>query len=154
MTNVKINNYKNALVEVEAVLDCLEYDEYIKIPENVINAISQNKNEHYIFEYDEELDYKDWNLMSETKALLYIIFKKYFATNEQMQYFREKENFEIMQREREKTEKYNPDKLFKSNKQNIAEKNEVSKAIIEFKKEKWYKKAFNLIKKLFNKKRI
>ena len=44
MNNIKTQNYKNALVEVEAVLECLEDEEYIKIPTNVINAIKTNKN--------------------------------------------------------------------------------------------------------------
>lgn len=101
--NVKINNYKIALVEVEAVLKCLEREDYSKIPKEIIEAISKNKDENYIFEYDENLNYNDWDLMPETKALLYNLFKKYLATKEQKEYFIEKEKLEIIQLEQEKS---------------------------------------------------
>lgn len=35
---IKISeNYQKAFVEVSAVLKCLNYDDYCKIPENVVN---------------------------------------------------------------------------------------------------------------------
>ena len=40
MVEAKIINYKKALVEVDAVLSCLDYNEYKKIPTNIINAVS------------------------------------------------------------------------------------------------------------------
>ena len=83
MVEAKINNYKKALVEVDAVLSCLDYNEYKKIPTNIIDAIENNKDEEYTYDYDEELEYEDWSLMPETKAILYNIFKKYLATEEQ-----------------------------------------------------------------------
>ena len=43
MVEAKINNYKKALVEVDAVLSCLDYNEYKKIPTNIIDAIENNK---------------------------------------------------------------------------------------------------------------
>lgn len=149
MNDVKINNYKNALVEVEAVLECLEYEDYCKIPAKIIEAISMNKNEDYIFEYDENLGFKDWKLISETKALLYNIFKKYLATSEQKEYFIEKEKFEILQLEQEKSKKYASDIIFKNKTMDISN-NKSSKALIEY-REKWYNKIFNFIKKLFKK---
>ena len=97
MNDAKINNYKNALVEVESILNCLKHEDYCKIPKEIIDAIEINKDEDYIFEYDENLDFKDWKLMQETRAILYNLFKKYLATNEQRQYFLEKEKLEMMQ---------------------------------------------------------
>ena len=77
MVEAKIINNNKALVEVDAVLSCLDYHEYKKIPTNIINAIENNKDEEYMYEYDEELEYEDWSLMPETKAILYNIFKQY-----------------------------------------------------------------------------
>lgn len=144
MNDAKINNYKIALVEVESVLKCLKNEDYSKIPKKIIDAIEINKNEDYIFEYDENLDFKDWNLMPETRAILYNLFKKYLATNEQRQYFLEKEKLEMMQLEQEKNKKYNSNIVFKKQ-----EKNKESKALIEIKDEKWYTKIFNSIKSFF-----
>ncbi len=144
MNDAKINNYKNALVEVESILNCLKHEDYCKIPKEIIDAIEINKNEDYIFEYDENLDFKDWELMPETRAILYNLFKKYLATNEQRQYFLEKEKLEMMQLEQEKNKKYNSNIVFKKR-----EKNKESKALIEIKDEKWYTKIFNSIKSFF-----
>ena len=43
MTNEKINNYKNALVELETIINCLDCQEYEKIPADIIKAIENNK---------------------------------------------------------------------------------------------------------------
>ena len=47
-----------------------------------------------MYEYDEELEYEDWSLMPETKAILYNIFKQYLATEEQRKYLQQKERQE------------------------------------------------------------
>ncbi len=117
MVEAKINNYKKALVEVDAVLSCLDYNEYKKIPTNIIDAIENNKDEEYTYDYDEELEYEDWLLMPETKAILYNIFKKYLATEEQRKYLQQKERLENYKIESEKIKKYNSENLFKKEKE-------------------------------------
>lgn len=82
MINIKYDNYRKALVEVEAALKCLNNDDYKKIPQELIKSIEDNKDKNYIYEYDENLDYKYWNFMNESKAVLYNIFKDYLATEE------------------------------------------------------------------------
>ena len=117
MVEAKINNYKKALVEVDAVLSCLDYNEYKKIPTNIIDAIENNKDEEYTYDYDEELEYEDWSLMPETKAILYNIFKKYLATEEQRKYLQQKERLGNYKIESEKIKKYNSENLFKKEKE-------------------------------------
>lgn len=153
MTEVKNNNYKKALVEVEAVLSCLNYMDYKKIPQNIIEAIKVNKDENYIFEYDENLDYKDWNLMLETKAILYNLFKQYLATNEQKEYYKQKELIERNRIEKEKKQKYNVDNLFKvkSLKENQQEEVKENSELIKY-KEPILKRIINKIKAIFGKK--
>lgn len=153
MTEVKNNNYKKSLVEVEAVLSCLNYMDYKKIPQNIIEAIKVNKDENYIFEYDENLDYKDWNLMLETKAILYNLFKQYLATNEQKEYYKQKELIERNRIEKEKKQKYNVDNLFKvkSLKENQQEEVKENSELIKY-KEPILKKIINKIKAIFGKK--
>ena len=139
MVEAKIINYKKALVEVDAVLSCLDYNEYKKIPTNIINAIENNKDEEYMYEYDEELEYEDWSLMPETKAILYNIFKQYLATEE--------ENYKI---ESEKIKKYNSENLFKKEKGQETEKvvqEENNKLIV--KRDLSFKKILAKLKSIF-----
>ena len=115
MTNEKINNYKNALVELETIINCLDCQEYEKIPADIIKAIENNKNDNYIFEFNKNLDYKDWKLMNETKALLYNIFREYLATKEQKDSLIEAERYQMLKQEQEKLKQYNSKDLFKKN---------------------------------------
>ena len=132
MVEAKINNYKKALVEVDAVLSCLDYNEYKKIPANIIDAIENNKDEEYTYDYDEEIEYEEWLLMPETKAILYNIFKQYLATEEQRKYLQQKERLENYKIESEKIKKYNSENLFKKGKDAKKVEQEELKSIFRF----------------------
>lgn len=148
MVEAKINNYKKALVEVDAVLSCLDYNEYKKIPTNIIDAIENNKDEEYTYDYDEELEYEDWSLMPETKAILYNIFKKYLATEEQRKYLQQKERLENYKIESEKIKKYNSENLFKKEKEvKKVEQEENNELIV--KRDSSFKKILEKLKSIF-----
>lgn len=146
-----LENYKKAFVEVEAVLKCLNYDDYNKIPKNLINEIEKNEDEEYNYEYNENLEYYKWDFMPETKALLYNIFKNYLATEKQIEFLREKERLEINKLEEEKKKKYDVENLFKNN---MVENNQQEKSnkecnkIVKY-KESFIKRIFRQIKSIF-----
>ena len=148
MVEAKINNYKKTLVEVDAVLSCLDYNEYKKIPANIIDAIENNKDEEYMYDYDEELEYEDWSLMPETKAILYNIFKKYLATEEQRKYLQQKERLENYKIESEKIKKYNSENLFKKEKEvKKVEQEENNELIV--KRDSSFKRILEKLKSIF-----
>lgn len=148
MVEAKIINYKKALVEVDAVLSCLDYNEYKKIPTNIIDAIENNKDEEYTYDYDEELEYEDWSLMPETKAILYNIFKKYLATEEQRKYLQQKERLENYKIESEKIKKYNSENLFKKEKEvKKVEQEENNELIV--KRDSSFKRILEKLKSIF-----
>lgn len=148
MVKEKINNYKKALVEVDAVLSCLDYNEYKKIPSNIIDAIENNKDEEYTYDYDEELEYEDWSLMPETKAILYNIFKKYLATEEQRKYLQQKERLENYKIESEKIKKYNSENLFKKEKEAKKVEQEENNELI-VKRDSSFKRILEKLKSIF-----
>ena len=141
------NNYKQALVEVGAVLSCLDNKDYDKIPKSIIKSIRENKDESYAFYYNENLEYEDWGLMPEAKAILYNIFKKYLATEEEKNFLDKKERYEIEKLEKQKVAKYNGDR-FKLNKVEGKEES-ASHLPVEVKKESFYEKIINFLKGLF-----
>lgn len=148
MVEAKIINYKKALVEVDAVLSFLDYNEYKKIPANIIDAIENNKDEEYMYDYDEELEYEDWSLMPETKAILYNIFKKYLATEEQRKYLQQKERLENYKIESEKIKKYNSENLFKKEKEvKKVEQEENNELIV--KRDSSFKRILEKLKSIF-----
>ncbi|MBR0490707.1 MAG: hypothetical protein IJJ82_01490 [Clostridia bacterium] len=147
------SNYRKAFVEVDAVLNCLNTNAYNKIPLNVINAIRDNKDENYQYEYDEKIEYYKWNFMNETKAILYNLFKKYLATEEQIKYFIEKERKELYKIEEEKRERYNAEDLFKNKniQNNVAENVNSQNVEMIARKESLIKKIWKKIKAIFKK---
>ncbi len=148
MVEAKINNYKKALVEVDAVLSCLDYNEYKKIPANIIDAIENNKDEEYTYDYDEEIEYEEWLLMPETKAILYNIFKQYLATEEQRKYLQQKERLENYKIESEKIKKYNSENLFKKGKEAKKVEQEENNELI-VKRDSSFKKILEKLKSIF-----
>ena len=89
--------------------------------------------------------------MEETKAILANIFRDYWATLEQKERILEKEKNDREIEENLKREKYNPDDLFKKKQKVIQQNEEIqSKFPVEIKKEKFYKKIINFMKKIFH----
>lgn len=146
MNEIRLEIYRNALVEVEVALNCLNYEEYQKIPHHIIEKIKKNKNENYQYDCDKNLDYSEWNFMPEAKAILYNIIKEYLATDEQKDFFTQRELYEIRKNEGEKKKIYDVDSVFNSNKANNAHKIKENNEMIEYKE-----KGINFIFKLFNK---
>lgn len=108
------SNYKKALVEVEAVLDCLNIEDYNKIPKEIINKIKENKDQAYKYEYDKSLQFDRWNFMDETKAILYNLSKKYLISEEERLKLIQHEITEQNKIEDEKKKKYDANDLFKT----------------------------------------
>ncbi len=146
VTNTKYNNYRKALVEVDAALKCLKYDDYQKIPQDVFEMIENNMDKEYDYEFDENVEYEDWNLMPEAKALLYNIFKQYLASDEQLSYLNMKERFERSKIEEQKKKNYSNDKLFEN--YEIKKTLQKNNQLIEY-KESVIKKFFKRIVAFF-----
>lgn len=141
------NNYKKSFVEVQAILSCLNINDYKKIPVDIINALEENKDKNYKYEYDENLEYNSWNLMAETKAILYNLYKNYLATEEQRKVLIEKEKNELYKIEEAKKKKYSTEifndkneissNILIKNKEEILLKKIINKILSFFKKENW-----------------
>lgn len=103
------NNYKNAFTEANSILKLLNQEDYNKIPKNVIEAIKQNQNKEYEFKLDTNKDIKKQNIMEETRAILYNIFRDYLATPEQRQEIIKSQREERYHEELKKKQKYSLD---------------------------------------------
>jgi hypothetical protein len=141
-----MTKYKDAYTEVYEILEQLDEEEYNKIPSNVITAIRENRNTEYEFEVDEELELKEQELLPETKAILFNIFRDYLSTQEQKEKIIKMQAEERQKNERKKIEQYHSD-LF-VNKQINRDIKEAHIALIEY-KENIFKRIFNKIRQFF-----
>ena len=157
-----MRNYRNALVEVDTILEHLFEEDFQKIPPKIINAIKKNKNPDYEYNYDNSIELKDQPMCPETKAILFNIFRDYLSTQEQKEKIITMQNKDRMKAEsiqenkikqQNISEQYNSDDIFKNR---IKNKNDFVKsdaknivAMTEY-KESLFSKIINIIRRLFH----
>ena len=141
-----MNNYNNACTEVITILNYLEKEDYKKIPMDLIQALEHNKNNNYKFEFDWEISIKEQNLMRETKAILFNIFRDYLATKEQKQIIIQMQQNEREKKDKEKRKLYNNNVFAKKNRESkiVAEK-----SLANIQKDNGIKIIFNKIISFF-----
>lgn len=105
--------YKNAFAEVYEILGYLNDEDYNKIPEDVIVAIEENKNENYNYYLDESLPFFEQEMMEETKAILFNIYRDYLASEERKDKILEYQREEIKILENNKAANYKENSMFK-----------------------------------------
>ncbi len=115
-----MNNYYNALAEVDTILNYLIEEDYNKIPKNIIEAIKKNKNNDYVFQYNENIELKNQELSAETKAILFNLFRDYLCTPEQKEKIKRWQQEDRIKAEKKKNEKYNYEDLFKRKENKIS----------------------------------
>ena len=143
-----MSNRKNAYAEVYTILQELNEEEYNKIPPEVIKTIEANRNEEYEYELDDELDLKDQPMLSETKAILFNLFRDYLATPEQKAKIIRMQNEARQKNELKKQQMYNTDVFANKPKENLTENNNETTQIVEY-RESILKRILNKIKSFF-----
>ena len=142
-----MTKYKDAYTEVYEIIEQLNEEEYNKIPPQVIKAIEENRNTEYEFELDEDIELKDQELLPETKAILFNLFRDYLSTPEQKEKIIKMQAEERLKNEQKKQEQYNSD-IF-ANKQKKQTIKEEHTELIEY-KENIFKRIFNKIRQFFH----
>lgn len=145
-----MSNRKNAYTEVYTILQELNEEEYNKIPPEVIETIEANRNEEYEYELDDELELKDQPMLSETKAILFNLFRDYLATPEQKAKIIRMQNEARQKNELKKQQIYNTDVFANKPKGHLAENNNETMQIVEY-KENIFKRIWNKLKSFFTK---
>lgn len=140
-----------AYAEIDEILNLLEDDYRERVPKKVRDFFKEEKMKDYHPEIDIEKPLIEQNLKRETMVLLAILNLNYWCENEE-----EKQSFlnELDKNEEEKKEleeKYNPDNLFKKEKQ-IKILKEENTSLIEYKKTNMLKRVFEKIINFFKRK--
>lgn len=147
-------SYANAYKEVLIVINNLVKEDFEKIPKEYIEFLDTNANKDYNFKYDSSKPFAEQELLDDTKYMLFGLFEKFGATDIQKVQIQTFKNNYTEKLEEKKREIYNPDDIFKKNKDKFNEQ-EVKKventALVEYKEEKWYQKFFARILKIFKK---
>ena len=147
-----MSNRKNAYTEVYTILQELNEEEYSKIPPEVLETIEENMNKEYEFMLDDELELKEQQMLPETKAILFNLFRDYLATTEQKDKIIKMQNEERQKNELKKQQNYNVDVF--QNKTKISTKTieNQDNELIKY-KESIFSKICNFFKIHFQRKR-
>ena len=153
MVNIE---YANAYSEVLEILKYIPVEDYKKIPERKIELYKKNANKDYIFNYNPEKTLNEQNVSKIAKGIIAILFRDYWATEEQRETILAMQKAERINIEKIKRERYNPDNIFKpkNNNQNIgfdniqnSMENLNKNSLIEFEN----KKSIFIFKKIIDK---
>lgn len=135
---------KQAYSEVYAIINLMSWNLITKIPEKILENIENKRDKEQVIEIDNIEEYQP---SEQANKLLAVLYKNYFATNEEKEVIQAKEKM-VYQREQEKLhEKYNPDNLFK-NRETKVETAENTVSMVEY-KESILTKIKNWIKRTF-----
>ena len=141
--------YSEAITETLDILKHTKKEDVDKISPKFIDFLNANASKTYKPELDHTKNIKDMQLKHKTKAILAIVYKKYWCDSEKQEQFNRVLKENEIKREKELREKYNPDNLFK-NKETKVETVENSVARVEY-KESIFIKIKNWFKQIFNK---
>ena len=145
------DKYPKAYKQVIEILKYVPQESVDKIPKEMIKTFKINMDDKYDFKIDISKSFEEQDIFEETKAILANIFRDYWATPEQKERILEKEKNDREIEENIKREKYNPDNLFKKKQKVIQQNEEIQNNLpVEIKKEKFYKKIINFMKKIFH----
>ena len=143
------------LCEVEYILSKLEKSYQEKIPKEIWQFINENKDKTYIYNCDDNKKLIDNNIHIDTIAILTYINIQYLLNEEQKKLINNKLLNDNSIFENNMREKYNPDNLFKNQKNevlNYANSDTTKeKAIIAYNEKSFLQKLFDKIKNLFRK---
>lgn len=141
--------YKQAFAEVLEVLENTKQSIVEKIPEKFIIFLQENKDNNYVAKIDFSKSNWEEDIKKEAQAILALIYRDYIVSEEKRTKLLKEEQEEQIRIEKEIREKYNPDNIFNSKKEEKVVENTNLPA--EIKKETFFKKLINFIKLLFNK---
>ena len=145
-------DYNKRLVEVDEILNYLSEKDLLKIPEEIRNAIKENKDKEYVWKYDETKNLDEQEVSRDTIAMLSYLNVEYLLNEEQKKLMEEIYEINEKKLEEAKREEYSAEDLFKRNKtqqKEIEETEQVQEvAVVEY-KEKFFTKVINKIKNFF-----
>lgn len=146
-------DYNKRLVEVDEILNYLSEEDLEKIPDDIKQAIKDNKDKDYTWNYDEDKTLKEQDVSRDTIAILSYLNMEYLLNEKQKQLMEEihkKNEQERRKKEYSNETQYNYEDLFKrKNKAEDTNNEQEEVALIPVKEETFIRRIFNKIKSFF-----
>ena len=108
--------YPKAYKEVIEILKYLPEEDVKKIPEEMINMFEKNMDKEYKYTINKNKPFSEQIMLKETREILAILYKDYWANEKQKERINNKLKNDIIINEQEKNKNYNPNDIFKTQK--------------------------------------
>lgn len=146
------NTYQNSLQEVYIILQNTEDELLKKIPTSFMDFIKTNRNIDYKTNIKQEIELDKQSLLKETENILSLIYRSYWATDEEKKEFAQKDQTEAIEAEKKKKEEYSGrdnDAIFEERKE--SNKTSFDNSLMVIKKENFFQQLFHKIVRIFKK---
>lgn len=150
---------RNAFSEVFEIINHMEENLKLKIPNKFIELIKENRNLTYKPNIDFTKSINDQILLKETRIILSLIYRDYICDADKKKELLEKDAKEIQKYEEIIREKYDPEKVLqkrnevnknKKEASNISKQQEIS--VVKY-KHSFFNKLINIIKTFFKRRK-
>lgn len=142
-----------AFTEVYEIFKLMPEELLQKIPKKFYNIIEEERDKEYFPNIKEPIE--NQKLKNETIIILGLIYRDFLCSPDERKRLQEKDARELQKAKRaleaELQEKYNPDNIFKRNKEEIKENNQET-ALVEYKEQTFIRRLFEIIKNIFKRK--
>lgn len=143
-------SYSEAVTEVLDILKHTKKEDVEKIPKSFMDFLEENKSKDYTPNLDHSKSLKDMGIKPKTAGLLGMIYVKYWANEEEKQEFMRKANENEQIYQEELRAKYNPNNIFKTEKNNkIEETKNENLPMVNEENANFFVKIWNSIKNFF-----
>lgn len=134
--------------EVYGFLKLLDKSYIEKIPEDLKKLINEKRNKNYNPKYNPDIPIANQNISKQTVSIITVLNLEYWADDKEKEAINNILNKNSKIYEKEISEKYSVDNIFKNNINKDKEQNNEMK-LQEYKKDNLFRKIFNRIKRLF-----
>ena len=142
--------YKKAYTELYELVKRLSKEQLSKIPQSFISNLKRNKDNEYVWQYDDSKELEKQNFMLETKALIVEMYERYLCPEDKKKFWSNYDRICLNMIEEKKKEEYNPDNIFKE-KQYAQERVENNNLPVETRRENFLKKIVDFIRSILKK---
>lgn len=147
--------YQQAFTEVYEILSYLDKESYNKIPVNVLSALRENRDTNYDFFIDTSVSFYEQDILEETKAILFNLYRDYLANSDIKKQILEYQKEEQIVLEKIKSQNYLSDNIFYKNQkrecETISENKHTSLIKQKSNNKNIFIKIIEKIKELYNK---
>ena len=137
--------YAKAYTELYEILKNISENDLNKIPNEILMILEEKRDKGYEFKLQENIEFENQKLLRETKILLAILYRDYWATKEEKDKIIQKWKNDIIKSEEEKKKIYN--EIIQNKRERIIEQKNDNNLPVEVEKEKLFKKIISFIKK-------